>query len=189
MSDRFQNKYRIESAQLKHWDYGKNAMYFLTIYTQNREYFFGDVVYGNMVLNNVGEIANDCRLEIPTHFPFVKLKNHVVMPNHIHGIVMIDKPDDGRFDGRNVETQNFASLQPYQPDSNTKNQFGPQSKNLASIVRGFKIGVTKNARLINPDFAWQTRFHDHIIRNDESFHRISEYIINNPGNWSKDQFS
>src|SRR5690606_5164339 len=131
---------------------------------------------------DIGEFAHDCWMQIPEHFPFVKLENHVVMPNHVHGIVVIDKPDDGR----NVETQNFASL-PYNSDSTTKNKFGPQSKNLASIIRGFKIGVTKNARLINPDFAWQPRYHDHIIRNDKSFYQISKYIKNNPKNWSEDQ--
>lgn len=188
MSDRFQNRYRIESARLKNWDYGWNAVYFVTICTENREYFFGDVEDGVMVLNEIGKIANDCWLEIPEHFPFVQLGKHVVMPNHVHGIVVIDKPDDGRDDGRNVETQNFASLQSDQPESSTKNKFGPQSKNLASIIRGFKIGVTKNARLINQGFAWQARYHDHIIRNDKSFDQISEYIINNPLNWSDDQF-
>lgn len=187
MSDRFQNKYRIESTRLKNWDYGWNAPYFVTICTQNRECFFGDVVGGDMVLNEIGKIANDCWLEIPEHFPFVKLGEHVVMPNHVHGIVEIDKPDDGRND-QFVETQNFASLQSDQYESSTKNKFGPQSKNLASIIRGFKIGVTKNARLINPNFAWQPRYHDHIIRNDESFQKISEYIINNPLNWPSDQF-
>jgi hypothetical protein len=69
-----------------------------------------------------------------------------------------------------------------------QNQFGPQSKNLASIIRGFKTGVTKNARLIHPDFAWQSRFHDRIIRNNEEFQRISKYIRNNPANWRDDKF-
>ena len=63
------------------------------------------------------------------------------------------------------------------------NQFDPQSKNLASIIRGYKSSVKKYATINNIDFVWQPRFHDHIIRNDESFHRISEYIINNPLNW------
>src|SRR6056297_3050067 len=109
------------------------------------------------------------------------------MPNHVHGIILIDKPDDGR----NVETQNFASLQSSpqsstQPPQQSKNKFGPQSKNLASNIRGFKIGVTKNAQKIHADFAWQTRFYDHIIRNDSSYQRIRNYIINNPKNWEKD---
>jgi putative transposase len=69
-----------------------------------------------------------------------------------------------------------------------KNQFAPQSKNLASIIRGFKSAVTMQARQLNPDFAWQSRFHDHIIRDAASFERISNYIINNPLNWDKDKF-
>ncbi|MGC9375830.1 MAG: hypothetical protein ACP5DQ_12405, partial [Bacteroidales bacterium] len=79
---------------------------------------------------------------------------------------------------------------PLSPDSSkSKNQFGPQSQNMASIIRGFKIGVTKNARLVNPDFAWQSRYHDHIIRNQISYQNISEYIINNPLKWDDDQFN
>jgi len=69
------------------------------------------------------------------------------------------------------------------------NKFGPQSKNLASIVRGFKSSVTTNARIIHADFAWQSRFHDHIIRDSESFERIQNYIANNPMNWKDDKFN
>jgi REP element-mobilizing transposase RayT len=69
-----------------------------------------------------------------------------------------------------------------------KNKFGPQSKNLASIVRGFKSAVTVNARHINAGFAWQPRFHDHIIRNNDEFERIKKYILNNPANWKQDKF-
>jgi len=75
-----------------------------------------------------------------------------------------------------------------QPLPSSKNRFGPQSKNLASIIRGYKIGVTKNARKINPDFQWQSRFYDIIIRNQKSFYRISNYIINNPQKWKEDKF-
>ncbi|HTO16109.1 MAG TPA: hypothetical protein VLZ83_10070 [Edaphocola sp.] len=71
----------------------------------------------------------------------------------------------------------------------SKNKFGPQSKNLASVIRGFKIGVTTNARKINPNFSWQSRYHDHIIRNHKSLKTIQNYIINNPQNWNSDQFS
>ena len=69
-----------------------------------------------------------------------------------------------------------------------KNRFGPQSKNLASIVRGFKIGVSTNCRKTKSPFAWQPRYHDHIIRNEEEFQRISDYIKTNPKNWEKDKF-
>lgn len=74
---------------------------------------------------------------------------------------------------------------PIQNPIPSKNQFGPQSKNLASIIRGFKIGVTTRARPMIPNFAWQPRFHERIIRDDRSFQNISNYIKNNPANWHK----
>ena len=88
-----------------------------------------------------------------------------------------------------VETQNFASLQPPQPphkNPDSENTFGPQSKNVASIVRGFKIGVTKYARNHGIDFAWQTRYYDHIVRNEQAYNRILFYIQNNINQWNKD---
>ncbi|RED92232.1 transposase [Marinoscillum furvescens] len=187
MTDLYQNKYRIASARNPYWDYGWNGSYFVTICTKDRICWFGDVVDGKMRLSEMGDIANKCWREIPTHFPFVKLGNHVIMPNHVHGIVIIDKPYDHPVV---IETQDFASLSPPPSPQSIppKNQFGPQSKNLASIIRGFKIGVTKNARLINPDFAWQSRYHDHIIRNEKSFQNISAYIKNNPQKWHEDRF-
>ena len=93
----------------------------------------------------------------------------------------IASPDDIKL-GHN-ETQDFVSL----PDG-AKNTFGPQSQNLASIIRGFKIGVIKLARTQNPNFAWQPRYHDHIIRNQKAHENISNYIINNPANWQKNKF-
>ena len=189
MSDRFQNKYRIESTRLKNWDYGWNATYFVTICTQNRECYFGDVVGGDMVLNEIGKIANDCWMVISEHFPFVKLGEHVVMPNHVHGIVVIDKPDDGR--SVSVGTRLIAPLPTEQtktPGGITGNKNPMLHDNLSKIIRWYKGRTTFESRKIHADFAWQPRFHDHIIRNDESFHRISEYIKNNPANWSSDQF-
>jgi REP element-mobilizing transposase RayT len=99
------------------------------------------------------------------------------MPNHFHAIIIIGNNKYNSDTNTNPDTINT-----------TKNKFGPQSKNLASVIRGFKIGVTKNARQINPGFAWQSRYHDHIIRNDKSFKRIQDYIINNPKNWDNDKF-
>jgi putative transposase len=138
-------------------------------------------------MNNseIGNFASQCWFEIPRHFPFVVLGAFVVMPNHVHGIVIINKNemvigDSGRIV---VETQNFASLRSPHP-----NQFGPQSQNLASVIRGYKIGVTKMAREIEPAFQWQPRYHDHIVRNANEYKRIENYIINNPANWNNDKF-
>ncbi|WP_010665388.1 transposase [Marinilabilia salmonicolor] len=196
--DTFQNKYRIPSARMQNWDYGWNAAYFVAICTANRDLFFGDIVHGKMRLSEIGEMVHKYWFEISEHFPFVKLDVHIVMPNHVHGIVLIDKPDDGRNDernggrndervvGRNVEMQNFASLQPPSPP---KNKFGFQSQNLAFIIRDYKTGVTKYARNNNVHFAWQSRFHDHIIRNDAEYQRIKNYIIRNPTKWHDDSLN
>ena len=185
MSEKFQNKYRIPSARAAWWDYGSNAPYFVTICTNRSIHYFGKVVDGSMQLSDIGKFAQQCWNEIPLHFPFVILDEFVVMPNHIHGIIIINKPDIDMQSTGNVQTQNFASLP---AENHTKNKFGPQSKNLASIIRGFKIGVTKSARLSNPNFAWQPRYHDHIIRDEKAYENIANYIRNNPKNWNKDKF-
>lgn len=142
-----------------------------------------------MKLSKIGEIAETCWINIPKHFPFVKLGEFVIMPNHVHGIIIIDKVDDGRRNtdiNQAVETQNLAALRPGKRKS--LNKFGPQSRNLASIIRGFKIGVTKNARKIKPDFKWQPKYHDHIVRGRKDYNQISEYIRNNPSKWANDKY-
>ncbi len=191
-NSKFRNKYRTETTRLKSWNYGWNGAYFVTICTQNREHFFGEISDAALNLSELGRIAHQCWNDIPNYHPYVKLGEFVVMPNHIHGIIIIDKP---------VETQHLASqnektpsheAQSIAPPRTSKqsslNQFGPQSNNLASIIRGFKSGVTKDARRIRADFKWQPRYHDHIIRDEESFQRISEYIKTNPENWMEDKF-
>src|SRR5690625_1839449 len=110
----FKNKYRIASARAPFWDYGWNAAYFVTICTQNRECWFGEISDGVMDLSPIGHIANSCWYGISDHFPFVELGVHIIIPNHVHGIVMINKPADEP----TVETQNLASLpSPSSPSS------------------------------------------------------------------------
>lgn len=161
---KFQGKYRIESIRAQWWDYTNNGAYFITICTKDRNHFFGKIEDGKMILLPIGQIAQQCWDEIPEHFPFVRLGAFVVMPDHIHGILFIEKDQK--------ETQNFVSP-----------QFGPQSKNLASIIRGYKVGVTKFSRKINPQFGWQSLYYDRIIFDWDAVERISKYIEDNPGNW------
>ena len=184
-ADKYQGKYRIASARLATWDYGSNAAYFVTICTHDHAHAFGEVVDGCVNLTGLGQAAWDCWHAIPDHFPFVVLGEFVAMPNHVHGIVIIDKPPVIA-DGGSVETQNFASLQPR--TNQPKNQFGPQSQNLASIMRGFKIGVTKYARQHQIGFVWQARYHDHIIRDAAEYERIAQYVVENPQKWAADRF-
>ena len=93
MPDKFQGKYRIASARLQSWDYGANGAYFITICTKNRKHFFGEIENHQMILNDIGKLAEKYWIEIPSHFPFIELGNFVVMPNHTHGILIIDKLD------------------------------------------------------------------------------------------------
>ncbi|HAW81743.1 MAG TPA: hypothetical protein DCX27_19800 [Balneola sp.] len=185
MSNRFRNKYRNETTRLKSWDYGWNGSYFITLCEKNRERCFGEIKNDEMFLSEIGKIANQCWKEIPDHFPFVKLGEFDVMPNHVHGIIIIDKKNNEMDSNLILGTHNLASL--HVSKQNSLNKFGPQSKNLGSIVRGFKIGVTKKARKIRTDFQWQARYYDHIIRDQESFNNISEYIRNNPSQWKEDR--
>ena len=89
--EKFQNKYRIGSSRLKNWDYGKNASYFVTICIRNRENLFGKIVDDRLILNELGKIVEEIWLKIPEKFDFAKLENYVIMPNHLHGIITIEK--------------------------------------------------------------------------------------------------
>ena len=103
--NKFNNRYRIESSRLQDWDYGWNASYFITICTANRKLYFGDIIINNnlrpiniMQLSEIGELVHQFWLEIPNQFPFIRLDEFVIMPNHVHGILVIDKPNDGIYD-------------------------------------------------------------------------------------------
>ena len=177
-NQKYKNQYRIESTRLRYWDYGANAAYFITICTKNKENYFGDIDDDEMKHSDIGVLAEKYWLEIPEHFSFVKLDLFVIMPNHIHGIVVIDKP----------EKQNARVLGDAKYCVST-NRFGVQSGNLGSIVRGYKVGVTKHARVCCPSFAWQPRYWDHIIRDENEYNRISKYIKINPKKWEIDKLN
>lgn len=201
MTEKYQNKHRIPSARLQSWDYGSNAAYFITICTAKRAHFFGQITNGKMELSEQGKMANQYWLEIPDHFSFVFLDEFVVMPNHMHGIIIINKPvnNDNNYisdgsDGSNVETGHALSLQPQQPAKSESGKqphrrFRNQGKNtISSMVGSYKSAVTKKCNENNFPFGWQSRFHDHIIRDNDEFNRIRNYIANNPANWEQDKF-
>jgi len=226
MEDTYQNKYRISSARLPGWNYGWNASYFVTICTKDRENFFGKIVDDEMILSESGVIADVMWYEIKNHAKNVELGDFIVMPNHVHGIIILNEQNpeqktvtqimDGppvetrhalspdKTNDPSIETRHALSLQakqsPQQTDGNDakeirqnktfgQQRFQNQGKNtLSSIVGGYKASVTKHSNRLKFDFAWQPRFHDHIIRDEESFQMISNYIVNNPKNWPKDKF-
>ena len=178
MNNKYKNKYRIETTRLKGWDYGKNGYYFVTICTKDRIPYFGNVINGMVQLSEIGKIAFDELQKTPEIRKDMNLTlgEFVIMPNHIHCIIII---------GENEYNNNRG----YAMHGVFTNKFGPQSKNLPSIIRGFKSAVTKRAKIINPDFSWQPNYYEHIIRDEKSFKTISEYIINNPLKWNKDKYN
>jgi REP element-mobilizing transposase RayT len=198
MQNKFQNKYRIPSSRLQTWDYGTNGAYFITICTQNREHFFGVVQNGTMQLSETGKIAEQLWIEIPNQFPFIELGNFVVMPNHVHGLLIINKIVSPSVETRFIASKNIESIDNKETRliASLPNKNGGFSgdKNpmlndtISKIIRWYKGRCTFECRKINSDFSWQSRFHDHIIRNSKSFDIIQNYIFENPMNWEKDKF-
>ncbi len=182
-SEKFKNKYRIKSSRLEGWDYSSSGVYFVTICTKNREHHFGEIKDEKMYLSEMGGIISEEWINTKNIRKNVQLDEWVIMPNHIHGIIFITEKD--------VETHCNASLHcnvSLSGNLKYKNKFGPQLDNLSSIIRGFKGIITKQIHKLGYDyFAWQSRFHDRIIRNEEELNRIREYIISNPKNWEKDE--
>jgi putative transposase len=166
--------HKRRSIRLPGHDYTARGVYFITICTHRHEYLFGDIVDGVMQLNDAGHRAQNCWNEIPDHFPHVTVDAFVVMPNHIHGILFI-------VDSPSVGAKNFSPLQPDQRPRGT-------SKTIGSVVRGFKIGVTKWARKnTSIQSVWQRNYWEHIIRSEPELNGLREYIRNNPLRWELDR--
>lgn len=179
----FRNKYRVESARHPHHDYASPGYYFVTICTKNRVHWFGEVMKGIMVLNELGKIAVREWLRTGELRANVRLDEFVVMPNHFHGIVEILDYAGGRDApaGRlNISTKYVLG------DAPAGRLYEKQP--LGIIINQFKMMVTKQIRKLNPDFAWQARFHDHILRDNGALERIRAYIRDNPVNWHEDDY-
>lgn len=173
----YKNQYRIPSTRLKHWDYSSVGWYFVTICTYQKHCYFGNVVDGEMKLNQLGEIVYEEWIKTKEIRKNVDLDEFIIMPNHLHGIVII------KYKFNVVETHCYASIQ-----KNGFNKFGPQRHNLASIIRGFKSATTTYIHQLGfYNFHWQSRFYDHIIRNEKSLDEIRRYIKNNPLKWEEDE--
>ena len=159
--------------RLQYYHYSQPGYYLVTICAQNRIYYFGEVEEAQMRLSDIGNIATDCWRAIPEHFHNTTLDEFVVMPNHIHGIVVI------------VGNADLRSLQ----QRCTQRQTDRSKMYLSKIVHGFKSSVTRTIRKQwnNHRFGWQKSFYDHVIRNDEDLDRARAYIQNNPLNWELDK--
>ena len=191
VENKYRNKYRIPSARLAGWDYGSNGMYYVTICTKDRNRYFGEIVstrvsdkqpatdisnadasiedasigdasIASLRATEIGIVALNNWQNIPVFHPYVELDDFVIMPDHIHGILCIDKPDKTNWE---------------------VNKFGVQRENLASILRGFKSSVTKYSNTNNIEFCWQPRYYDRVIRDEKEYWNIKMYIQDNPDQW------
>ncbi|MCA9387104.1 hypothetical protein KC669_03660 [Candidatus Dojkabacteria bacterium] len=157
--------------RLKGYNYSSAGFYFVTINCKDKIPWFGKILNNDVVLNKLGTYVEKCWLEIPIHFPHITLDEYTIMPNHIHGILIIDYLENHNIVGNN----NYCSLH------QNKSWQTKWSKSISSAIRGFKIGVTKyciNNEII--DFSWQKSFHDRIIRNEFELNKIRNYILMNP---------
>jgi REP element-mobilizing transposase RayT len=270
MLEKFQNKYTIKSTRLKNHNYTQAGLYFVTICTRDKEYFFGEIKNGEMNLNDIGKIAHQFWQKIPQHFPFVNLDQFVVMPDHVHGIIEINKnPVETQFIASktnitsktiNVSETNITAKTnitsktinvsetniDHEIQATIMRQGGISDQNAATCRDALKyrdaiayreaiiyrdaityrdalkcVSTENNKKqlggvtgLKNPSlnlgslsniikwykgrcafeigkqfpigFHWQSRFFDHIIRNDETLNKIREYINKNPARWKCD---
>ena len=175
-----QQRHHRRSVRMKGYDYSQAGAYFVTIVTWRREMLFGEIVIGEMVLNDYGRIAEECWIAIPDHFPNVELGGHMVMPNHLHGIIGIHDEKIGMATNPSpsVGAQHAAPLR----ISNVK----PGS--LGAIVRSFKSAVTRRiGREHNVTGIWQRNYYERIIRDDREMDRITRYIESNLSMWAEDK--
>ena len=196
------------------WHDYNGGRYFVTFCTKNHDLYFGDVVDGRMELSEIGEWALRCIDKIPEINDNVAVPEFVVMPNHIHLIVIVDNPnkwpDDERLpqwdsptaqNGNMMHESGSVGLsyygsrfdEPIIDDSQLdKNDEMQRRSNccgrLSRIIGQYKSAVTKYANEHDISFAWQPRFHDHIIRNWAEMNHIAQYIQNNPMKWETDRF-
>ena len=186
------------------WHDYNGANYFITICTKNHDLYFGDVVDGRMELLEIGEWAHQCAGKIETINDNVFVPEFVVMPNHVHLIVIMDNADDQRLPRCDSPTtlvdngnpEDWVVGLPYhdsridnEPETNDEMQRRAYCcGRLSHMIGQFKSAVTKYAYEKDIPFIWQLCFHDHIIRNGTEMNRIADYIQNNPMKWELDRF-
>ncbi|MFA5374195.1 MAG: transposase [Dehalococcoidia bacterium] len=164
------DKHHRHSMRLQGYDYTREGAYFVTVGMRDRACLFGDISDGKMILNEAGMMAEKHWRDIPAHFPHIELDEFVVMPNHVHGIIVIN-------------CRGTACRAP------TAERFGkPVAGSVPTIIRSFKSAVTKWMRQNTPVYnVWQRNYYEHIIRDDASLNLIRQYIMDNPSRWAEDE--
>ena len=184
----FQDCYRIPTARATWHDYNAGE-YFITVCTHNKVHYFGEIVSGQMIFSRIGQFADEQCRNIQMHYAYAAIPLWVVMPNHIHAVVIIDN-DKIPYEKRNVEKQ-CRNVETFQETSLQREpiQIATEMQSwLSVVVRQIKQSITRFAKNSSIPFAWQSRFHDHIIRNNDDRNAIADYIENNVVKWEYDKF-
>lgn len=180
---KFKNKYRIESNRMPGWNYAGNGKYFITLVTQNRECNLGEIINGKMILSDFGKIVETEWLKSFEMRDEIFLDEYIIMPNHLHAIIILKNPVVDSYGRTNQQQPKFIR----------------KPKSISSFIGGFKSVInTKIDDYIDENnldipkynrknHFFQPNYHDHIIRNNDEFERIKNYIKNNPKNWDNDK--
>ena len=183
-----------KSNRLKHYNYSENGYYYITTCTKDKMPYFGDVKDEKMVLNQNGNVAQYYWQEIPNHYENLQLDEYIIMPNHLHGIIIISNSKRTER-GTEQRTERMTGQRTERmTEQRTERCSVPTSENictvkiaglLSTVVRTYKTFVTRVLRnkFQIPEFSWQRSFYDHIIRDENSLNKIREYIITNPLRW------
>lgn len=185
-------KHHRRSIRLKGYDYSVAGAYFVTIVAWQREMLFGEIVNGGMKLNRYGYIVRDVWFDLKNHYRHVELGTFVIMPNHVHGILIL--VDDGRggssiTGGTNPSDDLIAGAEPRPIDQTRPYVKTKPRHGLPEIVRAFKSFSARRInrlRRTNGIPVWQRNYYEHIIRNDDDHDRIHRYIESNPSMWTDD---
>ncbi len=164
--------------RLRGYDYSQAGYYFVTLCTKSREEWFGKIETGTMHLNEFGKIAGDFWFEIPSHFKEVSIDQFSVMPNHLHGILIIEEEMVGN-----------AYMRSYQGNAFMQSLQDRTKMLLPKIVQQYKASATRKINFLQNGFhfGWQKSYYDHVIRSEKSLEKIREYIQNNPLKWDLDR--
>jgi putative transposase len=186
-------KHHRHSIRLQDYDYSQAGAYFITVCTHKKECILGKIAEGKFCINNFGQCVMESWYDLPTHYPNIQLDEFVIMPNHIHGIIILhDKPPVGAglrpaLVGKgSTALSKRAGLRPAPTDKNSKNIHG-----LQEIVRAFKSFSSRKINKIRRRTGqpvWQRNYYEHIIRNESDLYNARRYIINNPISWENDDY-
>jgi len=155
------------------WDYRQNGAYFITINTKNRRHYFGEIDQQQMDWSAVGALADCFWFELKNRYDYVELGEYVIMPDHMHGVLFLHHEEP-------ISPEPFAN----KPNLSFKD-ISPKAGSVPAIIRSYKSAVSKHARRLGLEFAWHTRYHSKIIKDQQMLVNVEQYIRNNPKKWGR----